>query len=61
MKGLIIPAIIAETQRNLQAFTISTIKATRPVPFHVHVNIGGRVVRRSIRSVPTGQQLELNL
>ena len=61
MKGLIIPAILAETQRNLQAFTISTIRARSPIVMTVRVNIGGRVVRRSIRSVPTGQQLELNL
>ena len=61
MKGLIIPTIVAETQRNLQAFAISTIRARSPIVMTVHVNIGGRVVRRSIQSVPTGQQLELNL
>ncbi len=61
MKGLIIPTIIAETQRNLQAFAISNIRARSPITMTVHVTIDGRVVRRSIQSVPTGQQLELNL
>ena len=61
MKRLLIPTIVAETQRNLQAFAISTIKATVPSVMFVHVTIGGRVVRRSLPAVPSGQQLELNL
>jgi hypothetical protein len=57
MKRLIIPTIVAETQRNLQAFAINCIKSDQLV----RVPSSGRIVRRSIGSVPRGTQLELDV
>ncbi len=64
MKRLILPIIAAETQRNLQAFTIDLIKSDQLV----RVATMGReslrgvpFVHRSIGSVPRGTQLELDV